>query len=137
MKFFAIYMKTDANAPLETVTCISSRFSFMAGIFQGFWALYHRIWWLAALLISIEILLGYARSEQIIATNALAIINMALFAIVGFSASDWQEANLKHKSYTFMDVVIARNDMEAKARFLDQYTSKTQHSSAKMHEAFA
>ncbi len=126
MKFFAVYIKTDAEAPLETVKCVGTKFSFIAGIFQGFWALYHRIWWLAALLIAIEAMLGYARVEQWLDGGSIALVNLAIFAVVGFSANDWQEANLRHKGYTLMNVLVARNEMEAKARFFAQYSSKKQ-----------
>lgn len=138
MKFFAVYMKPDASDPLQTLTCVSSNFSFMASIFQGFWALYHRIWWLAAFLILLEIVLGIVRYHQMLDVMSLAVINLAIFAYVGFNASDWREAQLKHKGYTLMDVVVANNEMQAQARYLDQHFSrKSDASSPFKTEAFA
>lgn len=130
MKFYAIYMKTQSEQPLETIDCVCARFSFMAGVFQGFWALYQRMWVVAALLFALEALMAFAKIQGVMGEVSLAVINLALLAYVGFSASDWREASLKRKGFQLMDVVVARNEMEAQQRYLDQQFARHNHMTA-------
>lgn len=123
MKFYAIYIKPDAKQPLENLTAVSSKFAFMAGIFQGFWALYHRIWWLAVFLFLIEGIMATCRVYGVMSEISLITINLAIFALVGFCAPGWREDYLKRKGYLLMDVVVADNEMEARRRYLETHLS--------------
>lgn len=124
MKFYAVYMKPDSADALESVRLVPQKFSWMAAIFQGLWALYHRLWWMAAVLIAVNLAFGYLDQQAIVGPEVTLILNLAIFAIVGFWAPDWLEADLLKKHYVLMEVVACRDETEAKHRFLSALLSK-------------
>jgi hypothetical protein len=130
MKFFTVYMNPEAKIPLESLVFIPNRLSVWAAIFQAVWALYNRMWALAAILATVVAVCAYLRSEQVLSVESVRVVNFAVMAYIGFSASDLRERHLKSKGYVLMDVVAAKDEMEAQQRFLDQYFIKNSQQSA-------
>ena len=97
-------------------------FSFMAFIFSGFWALWHRMWLVSALIfggwVLLEILLTF-----IVALNELRLVMTVSFSIIiGFGAHDWLSSSLLRRGYSLDGLVAAPTLEAALRRWFDRHS---------------
>ena len=94
-------------------------FSFFAFLFTGLWALWHRMWLVAALLFCggglLEVILAFSGS----ADELGLIVRLAFCVIVGFGANDWLSASLEKQGYNLAGVVAAPRSDAALRRWFD------------------
>ena len=92
---------------------VKQKFSFLAAIFNFFWCLYHRYWFLAILTL-------IARLAVMLSHNYILqqIFDFGLIIIFGLFASDLQEYYAKHKGYKLVDIIAASGDKEAELKYL-------------------
>ena len=96
-------------------------FSFMAFIFSGFWALWHRMWFMSALIFGGWVLLGMFLTF-IGAPNELRLVmTMGFSIIIGFGAHDWLSSSLLRRGYSLDGVVAAPRLDAALRRWFDQH----------------
>ena len=108
MTSFAIYKHDE----LQDIVAVRQGVSFAAAIFGFLWALYKKIWWLAAL----TILIHYLISIYLGASQEL-IITMALAIFYGLFAQDMWELDLQRKDYKCKDIVLAYSLEEAELKY--------------------
>tara|TARA_A100001037_G_C15033347_1_gene582042 strand:- start:591 stop:956 length:366 start_codon:yes stop_codon:yes gene_type:complete len=97
-------------------------FSFMAFVFSGFWALWHRMWFVSAMIFGgwglLEFLLTFTG-----AVNELRLVmTMGFSLIVGFGAHDWLSSSLLRRGYSLGGLVVAPRLDAALRRWFDQYS---------------
>lgn len=124
MKVFAVYVKPKAAAPIETATFVQEGFSLAAFVLNMFWMLYHRIWWVAALVFLFNSAVSYAQIHHFISQDAALVLNISILAVIGFEASDWYQDTLKRRGYILLDIVTGRNLEQAQQRFFDYYVTQ-------------
>lgn len=113
MKIFQIYQKDDQD--LSKVRIVTSGISFVAAIFNIFWALYNRNW-----IIFIPLLIIYFA----IYSNEYAVNLFNGFKFLAFLllAEEMQVYNLKSKGYRMVDLVYAKTEDEARYQFIQRNT---------------
>lgn len=122
MKFYTVHLPENQENGIQEVMLVPEGFSLLAAIFQGFWALYYRMWWGAGILFSIEIGVNLLRHYNIISPVTAGILNVCVTIGVGFFAWDWKRRHLEKKGYVTTSVVTGRDKEEAERRFLEAYT---------------
>lgn len=125
-KIYNVYLKPKAKNPLETSIFIEEGFSFMAFIFNAFWALYYRVWSLFIFSIVVMILFELLGIKLGLSNEAVNILNIGLYAWIGFEANNWRGASLEKRGYILYDVVSATNSLGAKQRFFDSALKEPQ-----------
>lgn len=116
---YSIYVRNDVANPLESTIVVKDGFSFIAFLLSIFWALYHRVWGLAALCFFVMAIIGLVEQQGLLTREMADILTLAFSVWVGFEANDWRAASLENKGYVLLDVVSARNEYEAQKRFFD------------------
>lgn len=130
MKVYTVHLKPDSNIPFETAKFVrEGGFSILAGVFQLFWALYHKMWFCAALVFLVQACLVAIEKSGWLVYEATLVLRVGFFLFIGLSANDWFRANLKHKGYVLSDVVVAKNELEAQAKFINLYNDRLQQAS--------
>ncbi len=115
MHIYEIYTGNERNdTPIEI---LKSGFSFSAAVFTPFWALYYRMWLVAAIALCINLAITYLQKDTTIFSLAL-IIELFFIFIFGMFASDIREWHLLNKGYNLQDIVIADSEIEAELKFL-------------------
>ena len=125
MKIFTVHINTNDDHTLENMHFIAEGFSFTAAIFQQFWFLYHRAWSTALAIMIVVTALALMLQYDFFSVYEVTLIQLAIFLYLGFEAQDLRRAILRKKGFRLIGIVAAKNENEAKIRFLDGYLKTT------------
>ena len=128
MRFYTIHAPRRPWATTETsieeARAVKDGFSWPAFVFSFIWALWHRLWLVAALIFVAEFavgllvgLIGFGG-----AVNAAVSLGMAL--TVGWLANDLRRDHLERGGLTDLGVVIAANGEDAIERYFTENTPR-------------
>ncbi|MBM3541955.1 MAG: DUF2628 domain-containing protein [Alphaproteobacteria bacterium] len=108
-----------SGAEGEDVVLVREGFAWMAALAGPLWALWHRLWGFAVLIVAAELalamLLELARDPALEAASALA-----LAALIGCSANDVRRSALARRAMPAVAVVAASDSDSAMLRYLDR-----------------
>jgi len=107
----------DALDPLPEL--VKEGFSWPAFFFGIVWALYHRLWLVAALLLLLTVGLGVAFEELRLNQISISLVFFAIAVLVGMFGNDWKRDALHRRGYRADGVVTAANLETALRRYLD------------------
>ena len=109
---------------MESVKVIKQGgFHIWAGILHVIWALYNRMWFLAAVLFLIMAAMTYVGTLNIFAYEAVVFARIGFFAWVGFTANDWICEKLEQDGYVLTDLVAANSVFEAQKKYSEHCTA--------------
>lgn len=119
MRIYLVHVAPEAGQADPDPVIVKDGFAVFAFLFTVFWALWHRMWFVAA-----AILVGWLLLEglyQLIgASDELRIlVSLAYSAFVGFGANDWLSASLVRRGYRLAGVVAASRVDAALRRWFD------------------
>ena len=129
--YYLIYINKNDENPLENMEVVKDGFSFIAGLLTFIWFFMKRMWVVAAGLFVFLLGVSYLRLQGYITMETEQIVRGVLFVFLGTSAYDLYAMKLKRRGYSFEGVVVARDDMEAQLRFLEQYRKTQKEAEAK------
>jgi hypothetical protein len=116
MNIYSVYI--DSSKKEKEPILIKQGFSFLAGFFNLFWALYHKMWSIFFALITISILLGTSSPSYVSYS-----INFTILFIFGFFASEIREHYAVKAGFELADIILAMNEEEAEVKYYSR--SKT------------
>lgn len=108
MNIYSVY--TDSKKKNNELILIRQSFSFIAGFFSFFWALYHKMWSLATIIIVTGIYLKHN-------TYIIFYLNLIITFIFTFLASDIREYYAIHNGYSLSDIILAQSQEEAEIKY--------------------
>ncbi len=120
-KLYSVHVDPSRERPYETAVFIPEGFNFRAFIFTEFWALYHRMWILAFLLMLIFASFWGLGTVFGFSTASLSVLQFGIRVLMGFQANDALRFHYEHKGYITVDMVAAHTLLEAELRFYDRY----------------
>lgn len=97
--------RTEAGGD-ETASVIGDRFSWVGFIFGGFWLLWHRAWFMGALVLIVDLAIPLVFRSGGYAAFGLAF-DIALALLVGLEGNAWRLAAELRKGRRIVDVVEA------------------------------
>ena len=107
----------EALDPLPEL--VKEGFSWPAFVFGIAWALYHKLWLVAAALVVIAAALGVALEQLQLGRAGSALVFFALAILTGLLGNDWRRAALRRRGYGEDGVVTAADAETALRRYLD------------------
>jgi hypothetical protein len=121
MRIYTVHLRRPAFDSDRDVVLVREGFNWWACLFSTLWALVSRLWWVAAGLLLLELLLtiGFDRLPLTTATAAAVSVGAAL--MVGFLANDLKRWTLFRRGYAEVGVVAADSAEAAAQRFFDQH----------------
>ena len=123
MRIFTVHMKRAGNGkksdPDRDLILIKEGFSWPAFFFSGLWALWHRMWLWAVIIIAANVALSFTLSRFGIDTISQSIISFGFATIIGMIANDLRRRSLSYKEYREFGVVAADDVSAAEGRFFD------------------
>ena len=103
----------------EDVVLVREGFAWLAALLGPLWALWHRLWGFAVLIVAAELalamILALARDPALEAASALA-----LAVLIGCSANDARRAALARRGMPATAIVAASDSDAAMLRYLDR-----------------
>lgn len=119
MRIYTVHINPSLPHPMERAVFIHEGFSFFAFLFGVFWALYHRLWFVAFILAAVIFLFGALDNMKLLDNISLLVLQLASDVIVGMWANDWYRATLARRGYITSDVVVGDSELRAKQRYFD------------------
>ena len=107
MKFYSIYKK-NGKEPVF----VENAMNFYAFIFNIFWLLYHKFWFLSFVYFAFSIILSSLFPGNI-------LINYIPSIIIAIFAQEIKEWHFKQEGFEFKKIVAGVNQDEAKLRYYD------------------
>lgn len=120
-KLYSVHINPSAPRPYETAEFVPEGFSFWAFVFGVMWALYHRLWVLAFILLCLNIALSGMAETMGFSMLSISVLQLGLQLMVGFQANDARRIALTKRGYIVADMVAAHTLLHAEQRFYDRY----------------
>jgi len=115
MRIFTILEPPDGKP--DNVALVPEGFSWGALIFTFFWALWHRMWVIAALLFVLSTALTVAASLQLFSTGFATMLQFAIALVFGFEARNLQVLSLEGSGYRRAGLVQATSEEAAELTY--------------------
>jgi len=113
-RIYTVHLHDNAEPVL-----IKQGFNWPAFFLAVPWALFHRMWWVAAALVVLQIVLaaifitaGFSEPQQ-------AIVSIIVAIAIATAGDELRRDALTRRGYRFTDVVVEENTERALRRFLD------------------
>jgi len=110
MREYWVLVKQGTEPEFELVP---EAFSWGALIFQLFWALYRRLWWVSVGLVVVVVALSAFVQAMQLDTAWSGAVNVAVAVALGCFGNDFRRWELRRKGYRAVDIVAARRIAEA------------------------
>jgi hypothetical protein len=123
LRIYTVHIDPSLTHPYESAEFVQEGFSFRAFVFSTLWALYYRLWGVAALLLTYNLFVFYMYSSGTLSHTGLAIIDLGVHVIIGFEANEWVRARLGREGYITADITTGDSLLRAEQRFFDRYFS--------------
>ena len=121
-RLYTAYLRTtEPSAFFDDggLTVVRDGFSWPAFLFAVPWALWHRMWWVAAALAALQVVLGFLPGLAGLGQVAQGALSFGLALAIGFVAADLRDWSLINRGDAAVDVVLAENREMAEHRFLE------------------
>ncbi len=110
MNIYSVY--TDSTKKKNNPILIKQGFSLVAGIFNFFWAIYHKMWLVASMIFIVALTIGSATSLCLVYS-----VNVAILFLFGFFSSEIQEYYAVRRGFELSDIVLSQTEEEAELRY--------------------
>ena len=117
MRLFTVHQPPDGDP--EDLVLVRDGFSFWAFLLTVLWALWNRLWWEAAALVVIWVVLSLIMNLLGADDFTQLMVSLGFQILVGFEARDLQRWALKRRGWEELGVVSGNSEEAAERRFLD------------------
>lgn len=126
MKTFAVHYNSNEKDALEDAKFVQEKFSIAALVIPWAWALYNRLWIVFAAIFIFEAIMIFGIVQTgILDKTTAGFIKLAVYFYLAINASDFISKKLEKQNYTLKDVVIAKNEEDAKRSFFQKFLDKS------------
>lgn len=125
MRFYTIYAPNRPwarDAAIAETRAVKEGFSWPAFFFSFVWALWHRLWLIAAAIFGFEVAAGVAVEAIGFDVMTQTAISLAMALIVGWIANDFVRRGLERRGLSEKAVVMADTAEHAVARYYAEVT---------------
>jgi hypothetical protein len=119
MRLYTVHVRRPILDPGRDVQLVPEAFSWMAFLFAVPWALWHRLWLLAAALLLVEVGVAALWAELALSPLAEAIGSIGVSLVIGLFANDLRRFFLDRRGYVEAAVVGGDGAADAERRFFD------------------
>lgn len=105
----------------EDVVFVKDGFSWPAFFFSLPWALWHRLWFFALIILASGVAIGLLEDLLTLDSVTGAAIGLAWSALIGFEANDARRRALTRHDYDVEDAVLAQTLAQAEYRFFQKH----------------
>ncbi len=122
MRLFAVHIRRHGLDPHRDMELVEEGFCWPAFFFSLFWALWHRLWLVALILLALHLVLGLLIALMGPDPLSQTVLSVGLATIVGYAAGDLRGWTLGRQGFVIAAVVSAKDRFAAEQRFLEGET---------------
>ncbi len=119
MRFYSVHVRRHGLDPDRDLVLVKEGFSWPAFFLAFIWALWHRLWLAAAVILAAQAALSVAVVISGADRVSEVALSLGLSAVVGYLANDLRRRKLAKQGFAFAGVVVADDVDSALRRFLD------------------
>ncbi len=123
MRIYTVHVDPVSSADDRGAVLVRESFCWPAALFTVFWALSHRLWGWALVLVVISIGFGAAAAWWGVDPVGQAGVLIGFVILVGYNANDWRRGGLARRGYLLADVVAGPDLAAAEQRFFDRVSA--------------
>jgi hypothetical protein len=120
MKLYTVHIPSGAPDAQERAIFLREGFNWSAFFFGAFWALYHRLWLQACVILLVNSFLMILARQQVVSFDTVALMQLGFQILIGYHANDWRRAKLSLSGYILADVTAADSLLRAEQRYFER-----------------
>jgi bacteriorhodopsin len=120
LKIFTVHIKPGRDDAAHTPQFVREGFNIFAFAFTILWALYHRVWRLAGIIMLTNIALALLAQQGFLHQASFAVAQLAVNLLIGFHANDFHRAQLARRGYVLSDITTGDSLLRAEQRYFDR-----------------
>ena len=121
MRVYTVHLRPGSTLPDRDAVLVKEGFCWPAFFLSFLWALWHRMWALALVLLALEIAVNTVGEALGLAAAAQGVATLGAALAVGFIANDLRRRWLARRGFDDAGVVAAAGCDAALRRFLDAH----------------
>ncbi|MEQ9518956.1 MAG: DUF2628 domain-containing protein [Parvibaculum sp.] len=125
MRTFSVYHNPDLPDAVDQIRFVKEGMAVWALVAPLLWFLYHRLWWEAAILFGISIIMALAADQWGIPEITLLVANSLLQVLIACEANDLRAYALRRKGFRQIAVTHGVDEAEAEIRFFANWVEKS------------
>ena len=119
-RIYTVHVRAWAASSDRDAVFLREGFSWGAFFFSVLWALWHRLWFWAVIVLGISAILAVSGELLGIDPVTDGAIGLGFALLIGWHAHDWRRRALERQGYVSAGVVAAPNLLEAERRFFSK-----------------
>jgi hypothetical protein len=119
-RVYTVHIKAWANSADRDAVLVREGFAWGAFVFSFVWALWHRLWFAALIVVAVTAALALAADLLAVDPETETLLGIGWALIVGWEANDWRRRALERRGYVTAAIVAAPNLLEAERRFFSR-----------------
>lgn len=119
MRIYTVHQRYETFDPDRGLVLVKEGFNWPALFFSVFWALWCRLWWVAAGLVVVNIVLSAALTLLGADPASEAAVSLGFAVLLGLLANDLKRWTLDRRGFRQIGVVAAQDIEAAERRFFD------------------
>ncbi len=112
--------------PVVRAEAVKEGFSWPAFVFSAFWALWHRLWLAAVLILAATLALGFLIDFVGAHPVIRGAVSAGLALVIGWTANDFRRAKMRKQGFAQRSPIIARTAEAAIRRYFEAAAEETQ-----------
>lgn len=124
LHIYTAHIDPSKSHPYEDTEFVEEGFNWMAFFFTSLWALYHRLWWQAGIIMVYNFFMLQMVKSGNYTQFGITLIQLCIQIYIGFEGNDWLRMRLRKKGYITADIVAGDSETSAELRFYDRYLPK-------------
>lgn len=121
MRIYTVHINPDELSASQKPIFIREGFNIYAFLLGGFWALYHRLWRILALILAVNGALIIAGEQHVVSAISISIIQLGVNVFIGLQANDWLRMGLSRRGYILADIAVSDSLLRAEQRYFERY----------------
>jgi hypothetical protein len=118
-KIYTAYEKPDLAEPADRLVLVREGFSIWAFLFTVLWLISERLWLATIGYLALIVVIIQAGEQFGASPISLALAQLFVQLLLGFSAYDLKRWTLTRRGYHFTGIVTAENELNATRRYYD------------------
>lgn len=119
-RIYSVHVRAWSAAADREAVFIREGFSWGAFFFSILWALYHRLWLGALVILALSAAVSLGTDLLAIDPVTDAAIGLAVSLVIGWEANDWWRRSLERRGYQNAALIAAASRLEAERRFFSR-----------------
>ena len=125
MKIYTVHARpfwkvNEDDAADQSIALVREGFDWFALVFPLLWALWHRLWLVAAVFAVSAVVLNLAVTLLAVADLYVSLLSSGILIWIGFEANDLRRWSLRRSGWRELGIISGRNRNEAEWRFFDR-----------------